>query len=181
MGSELVILDTDHKPVDNGEVFLLPPAIGLSTELLNQNHHQVYYSHIPLYQNRICRRHGDQMERLPGNYFRAHGRFDDSMNLSGIKVSSNQIESVINQLNFVKESAAVTAAPKDGGPSKLIIYAVTHDGCQLKPTEIQSSMQKSIRQNLNPLFKISDLRLIEFLPRTASNKIMRRQLRQNYV
>ena len=181
LGSELVILDTDHKPVDNGEVFLLPPAIGLSTELLNQDHYQVYYSHIPLYQNRICRRHGDQMERLPGNYFRAHGRFDDSMNLSGIKVSSNQIESVINQLNFVKESAAVVAAPKDGGPSKLIIYAVTHDGCQLKPTEIQSSMQKSIRQNLNPLFKISDLRLIEFLPRTASNKIMRRQLRQNYV
>ena len=181
LGSELVILDENHNPIDNGELFLLPPAIGLSTELLNQDHHQVYHSHIPPYQNRTCRRHGDQMERLPGNYFRAHGRFDDSMNLSGIKVSSNQIEGVLNRLDFVKESAAVAVAPKDGGPSKLVIYAVAHDECQLKPTEMQSAMQDTIRRNLNPLFKISDLRLIEFLPRTASNKIMRRQLRQDYV
>ncbi|HIA66185.1 TPA: AMP-dependent synthetase [Candidatus Poribacteria bacterium] len=181
LGSELVILDANHEPVDNGEVFLLPPAMGLSTELLNQDHHQVYYGHIPPYQNRICRRHGDQMERLPGNYFRAHGRFDDSMNLSGIKVSSNQIEGVLNRLDFVKESAAVAVAPKGGGPSNLIIYVVARDGCQLKPTEMQLVMQEAIRRNLNPLFKISDLRLVEFLPRTASNKVMRRQLRQDYV
>jgi len=103
------------------------------------------------------------------------------MNLSGIKVSSNQIEGVLNRLDFVKESAAVAVAPKGGGPSNLIIYVVARDGCQLKPTEMQLVMQEAIRRNLNPLFKISDLRLVEFLPRTASNKVMRRQLRQDYV
>ena len=181
LGSELVILNANHEPTDNGEIFLLPPAVGLSTELLNQDHHQVYYSDIPLYQNRICRRHGDQMERLPGNYFRAHGRSDDSMNLSGIKVSPNQIENELNQLDFVKESAAVAVAPKEGGPSKLIVYVVPHNNYQLNPAEMQSAMQEAIRQNLNPLFKISDLRVIKHLPRTASNKVMRRHLRQNYI
>ena len=181
LGSELVILNTNHEPTDNGEIFLLPPAVGLSTELLNQDNHQEYYSDIPLYQNRICRRHGDQMERLPGNYFRAHGRSDDSMNLSGIKVSPNQIENELNQLDFVKESAAVAVAHKEGGPSKLIVYVVPHNNYQLNPAEMQSAMQEAIRQNLNPLFKISDLRVIKHLPRTASNKVMRRHLRQNYI
>lgn len=32
------------------------------------------------------RRHGDVFERLPGGYYRAHGRSDDTMNLGGIKV-----------------------------------------------------------------------------------------------
>ena len=32
------------------------------------------------------RRHGDIFERLPGGYYKAHGRSDDTMNLGGIKV-----------------------------------------------------------------------------------------------
>lgn len=31
------------------------------------------------------RRHGDEFERLPGGYYRALGRCDDTMNLGGIK------------------------------------------------------------------------------------------------
>ena len=31
------------------------------------------------------RRHGDEVERLPGGYYRALGRCDDTMNLGGIK------------------------------------------------------------------------------------------------
>jgi hypothetical protein len=30
---------------------------------------------------------GDAFERLPGGYYAAHGRVDDTMNLGGIKVS----------------------------------------------------------------------------------------------
>ena len=33
------------------------------------------------------RRHGDEVERLPGGFYVAHGRCDDTMNLGGIKVS----------------------------------------------------------------------------------------------
>ena len=32
------------------------------------------------------RRHGDEVERLPGGFYVAHGRCDDTMNLAGIKV-----------------------------------------------------------------------------------------------
>jgi acyl-coenzyme A synthetase/AMP-(fatty) acid ligase len=34
----------------------------------------------------VLRRHGDEFERTPDGYYRAHGRADDTMNLGGIKV-----------------------------------------------------------------------------------------------
>jgi acetyl-CoA synthetase len=41
-------------------------------------------------------------------------------------------------------------------------------------------MQQVIKTKLNALFRIWDLQLFERLPRTASNKIIRRKLRQDY-
>ena len=50
--------------------------------------------------------------------------------------------------------------------------------------ELMSAMQNVIKLDLNPLFKIHELILTDALPRTASNKVMRRALRdqwyQNY-
>ena len=42
-------------------------------------------------------------------------------------------------------------------------------------------MQQQIRARLNPLFKIQDVVVVEALPRTASNKVMRRELRACYA
>jgi acetyl-CoA synthetase len=41
-------------------------------------------------------------------------------------------------------------------------------------------MQQAIRSELNPLFKIDDVILVDVLPRTASSKIMRRELRARH-
>jgi acetyl-CoA synthetase len=42
-------------------------------------------------------------------------------------------------------------------------------------------MNQAIKDELNPLFKVQDVVLMERLPRTASNKIMRRVLRDEYL
>ena len=182
LGSAFLMRDEEGQETDNGEVFLLPPALGLSSELLNTDHKAVYYDGIPSDSaDRVYRRHGDQIERLANGYFRAHGRVDDAMNLGGIKVSANQIEGVLAQLDFVKESAAIAILPTGGGPSSLVIYLVPDQNNQPEKQEILQIMQQTIRQSLNPLFKISDCCLVEALPRTASNKVMRRKLRQDYL
>jgi acetyl-CoA synthetase len=79
------------------------------------------------------------------------------------------------------ETAAI--AVSHGGPCKLVIYAVVakdsnHDVSD--SVALKSAMQKSIKSNLNPLFGISDVVVTESLPRTASNKVMRRLLRDDY-
>ncbi|WP_414587881.1 AMP-binding protein [Scytonema sp. PCC 10023] len=180
LGLDFVILDADGFPADKGEVFIIPPSIGLSTELLNKDHHQVYFANIPQKHPMPLRRHGDQMERLPNGYCCAHGRVDDTMNLGGIKVSSAEIEQVLNAEEGICETAAIAISPPEGGPSQLVIYAVVAPDMHKNKIALMAALQAAIKQHLNPLFKIYDLIIIDTLPRTASNKVMRRVLRDQY-
>lgn len=180
LGLDFVILDEEGKPSDNGEVFIVPPSIGLSTTLLNQNHHEVYFADAPTGpRGEVLRRHGDQMQKLPDNYWRGRGRADDTMNLGGIKISSAEIEQALASVPNVTETAAV-AISQDAGPSQLVIYAVCSTPPAVEKLDLLAAMQQAIKRELNPLFRIHDLVLVDALPRTASNKVMRRRLREQY-
>ncbi len=181
VGFSWLLLDESGNETSNGEVFFEPPVIGLSTRLINRDHHEVYFAGIssgPSQQ--VLRRHGDQIEALPGGYYRAQGRIDDAMNLGGIKVSSVQIEELLAQANSVREVAAIAVPPEGGGPGQLVIFVVMNVGTELIAEQLHQEMQQIIRTQLNPLFKIHAVREIEQLPRTASNKVMRRKLRDLY-
>ncbi|WP_139956986.1 AMP-binding protein [Flavicella sediminum] len=178
LGSEFVLLDSEGKEAKEGEVFLIPPIMGLSTTLLNKDHYKTYYEGVPNYQGRILRRHGDELQIVSNGYYKANGRVDDAMNLGGIKVSSVQIEALLNGLDFVTESAAIAVAPEEGGPSSLVVYYV--EALEISKEEALNKVQKYIKTELNPLFKVVDLVKINNLPRTASNKIKRKELRLLY-
>jgi len=178
---DIAILNESGEPARNGELYLIPPSIGLSTTLLNKDHHDVYYAHTPHGQHgETLRRHGDQIEQLSGGYWRALGRADDTMNLGGIKVSSAEIETALHSVPDVLETAAIAIAP-GGGPSQLVIYAVLKGTPSVTRSELMAKMQTAIKTDLNPLFKIHDLVFIDAMPRTASNKVMRRTLRDRYL
>lgn len=180
MGLDISILDEEGKPSNTGEVAIIPPSIGLSTELLNANHHDIYYSNMPKGpDNRTLRRHGDCITRLDNGYYSILGRCDDTMNLSGIKISAAEIERVLSGINDITETAAIAVPPAQGGPSQLIIFAVSK--AKLDSDFVKKEMQYKINKQLNPLFKIKEVVFREELPRTASNKIMRRVLRQQFL
>jgi acetyl-CoA synthetase len=178
LGGEFVLLDHNGEENIIGEVFLIPPIMGLSNRLLNKNHHDVYYKGIPKFKGKTIRKHGDELYRLKNNYFKANGRIDDTMNLGGIKIGAVQIEAVVNSLEFIKESAAISVTPKNGGPSELIIYFV--ELSTIPETEALKKVQNCIKSKLNPLFKVVDLVKIDNLPRTASKKVKRKELRKLY-
>jgi acetyl-CoA synthetase len=180
LGLDLVILDEEGSPADSGEVFLVPPSIGLSTTLLNRDHDAVYHDGTPTWEGRPLRRHGDHIEQLGPSSYRALGRVDDTMNLGGIKVSSAEIERVIGSVSGCREAAAIAVSPPGGGPSRLVIYAVPTPGAAVDPARLLEAMQEEIRSHLNPLFRVHDVVVVDGLPRTASNKVLRRSLRAGY-
>jgi acetyl-CoA synthetase len=178
LGLEFEIRGDDHRPAPTGELFLRGPSIGFSTRLLNRDHHAAYYDGVPATADGApLRRHGDEVETLPGGYYRVQGRCDDTMNLGGIKVACAEIERVVNQVEGVLETAAVAAPEAGGGPSRLVVFAVPRPGSERSAAELQGAMQAAVRQRLNPLFHVAEVRLVAALPRTASNKVMRRELR----
>ncbi|MDQ3814866.1 MAG: AMP-binding protein, partial [Armatimonadota bacterium] len=181
LGLDFVVLDDAARPAPEGELFIVPPSIGLSTTLLNKGHHETYFADTPRGPHgETLRRHGDWMEELPGGYWRAHGRADDTMNLGGIKVSCVEIEQALQSVPEVTETAAIAVSP-GGGPSRLVVYAVCSAAQVMSTEELLAAMQQAIKRDLNPLFKIHDLVLIDALPRTASHKVMRRVLRDQYI
>jgi acetyl-CoA synthetase len=180
LGVRLHVLDESGKPASQGEIFIEGPSVGLSTKLLNRDHHDVYFAGCPHGQDgEALRRHGDQIEQFANGYFRAQGRADDTMNLGGVKVSSAEIERCLNTLDPITETAAIAVSPPDGGPSRLVIYTVLTKECSRE--SLLQMTQTQIKERLNPLFKIHDLVIIGALPRTASNKVMRRVLRDLYT
>jgi acetyl-CoA synthetase len=182
LGIDLVIVDDSGAVADEGEVFLVPPSIGMSSALLNRDHHEVYYEGVPAGLGPL-RRHGDHLRREVDGTYRALGRVDDTMNLGGIKVSSAEIETAVAEAHGVAEVAAVAVPPVQGGPDRLILFVVpaSGEGTIDDPDVMRDELQELIRRRLNPLFRIHDVVIVDSLPRTSSNKVMRRMLRSGYT
>lgn len=183
MTTGFVLLDDSHIPLPNdqpciGEIGLFPTYFGASHRLLNADHDAVYFKGMPFYKGMRLRRHGDMLERITGGYYKAHGRSDDTMNLGGIKTSAIEIERVCNRAHEqISETAAISIPSPGGGPEQLAIVAVLKNGPEISVDTLKASLSKAIQTNLNPLFKVSFVKVVSDFPRTSSNKIIRRALR----
>ncbi len=180
LGLDLLLLDENNKLARQGEVALIPPSVGLSTILINKDHHKVYYENMPLSSDgKILRRHGDVLSLDGDGFYKMEGRSDDTMKLNGIKISAIEIENIlVNHISILDDAAAIAVAPEAGGPSLLVIYAVLKSDEPL--VMLKNKMQEIINKQLNPFFKIYDLISISKLPRTDSNKVQRKKLREAY-
>jgi acetyl-CoA synthetase len=179
LGVDIAIIDEDGKPTDDGEAYLVGPSMGLSRRLLNRDHDQVYFAETPIGPNGYpLRKHGDGVKKLPGGGYVVAGRTDDTMNLGGVKVGCAELERALVKLPQVRDVAAVAVPPPGGGPSRLILFIVPRDDATVDEMHLKVATQQAIRQELNPLFKVDQVRLVSALPRTASNKVMRRELRK---
>jgi acetyl-CoA synthetase len=181
LGIDFVVLDEDGRLCragETGEAFLIAPSMGMSTQLINGDNDEVYYASCPTWEGMTLRRHGDRIRVLGDNRFQSDGRSDNTMNLGGIKVGSAEIERCLNHLAGVIDLAAVGIPPVSGGPDRLVLYVVfaeadAHEGAQ-------AVFQQQIKEHLNPLFRVHDVVAVDVLPRTASNKVLHRELRKRY-
>ncbi|KAM1186652.1 hypothetical protein PS2_015466 [Malus domestica] len=189
MGCSLYILGNDGVPIPQnepgvGELALDPVMFGASSTLLNANHYDVYFKGMPIWIGKVLRRHGDVFERTSRGYYHAHGRADDTMNIGGIKVSSVEIERICNAVdNNVLETAAIGVPLAGGGPEQLVIAVVfkNSDNPTADLNQLRMSFNSAVQKKLNPLFKVSKVVPLPSLPRTATNKVMRRILRLQFA
>ena len=194
-GKELLATEEDEEEEErtrhdsnHGELFLLPPALGLSEMLVTGDHEAEYYQHGCNIDGYTClRRHGDYMKIIGKGYFQAIGRADDTMNLAGIKVGSVELERCLAQHPAIMEIAAIGFNPSLGGQTMLVVFVVikastiTAATPQMSTTFIlKSELQQLLREKMNPLLKLHDVVIVESLPKTASHKVMRRSLRNIY-
>eukprot|EP01006_Ploeotia_vitrea_P046173 TRINITY_DN67001_c12_g8_i1.p1 TRINITY_DN67001_c12_g8~~TRINITY_DN67001_c12_g8_i1.p1 ORF type:complete len:777 (+),score=94.08 TRINITY_DN67001_c12_g8_i1:33-2363(+) len=189
LGSDLCLLNTEGKEAaegEDGELFLTVPSIGLSQKLLNLDHHTVFFKGCPRHPRtgQLLRRHGDQVRRLGKGFYQSEGRADDTMNLGGIKISSAELERAVNRHASVSESACIAVTKPDEGTDVLVVYIVLDaavDAAKVDASALKGEFQQLISKNLNPLFRVFDVQIIDALPKTATQKVMRRHLRTAYM
>lgn len=180
LGLDWVLLREDGTPAatgEPGELFLVPPSIGLSQRLLNADHERVYYAGCPRGpRGEVLRRHGDRFVALTHGFTKAEGRVDDTMNLGGIKVGSLELERVLARHPSIAECAAVGVRPEGEGAERLVVFVVPRG--EVSGDALRPELDAELARELNPLFRIHEVRLTDALPRTASNKLMRRKLQE---
>jgi acetyl-CoA synthetase len=191
LGTDLYLPDKETADARKGEVFIVMragkkecPPMGLSTELLNFNHHDKYFERgMKSKEGYLLREHGDVIDTLPGGLYRSGGRSDDGININGIKTSSLDIENYIKDARIpgLREVAAVGVRPPDGGEDWLVIFAVKDESAALSAEALKSPVREAIKARNPQLARVHDVVLIEKLPLTASGKLRRRFLQDSYL
>ena len=170
-GYQLVLLDADAKPSDEGEISIplaqRPAGLMRGYQLDDGSIEAItgdYY------------RTGDVASRDADGYFTYVGRADDVFKASDYRISPFELESVLIEHPAVAE-AAVVPAPD---PIRLAVpkaYITLAGGANGSP-EIALSIFRHLRDRLAPYKRIRRLEFSD-LPKTISGKIRRVELRQS--
>jgi benzoate-CoA ligase family protein len=119
--------------------------------------------------------HDKFMVDLDG-YFWYAGRTDDMMKVSGQAVWPTEVEGILQEHPAVLESG-VTGAEDDEGLLKPVAYVVLKDGREPSP-ELARELQEFVKRNAAPHKYPRAVVFLETLPKTATGKIKRFELRE---
>jgi benzoate-CoA ligase len=98
------------------------------------------------------------------------------MKVSGMVVWPSEVEAVLQGHPAVLESG-VAAAPDEEGLTKPYAYVVLKDGHKPSP-ELAKELQDFVKKNAAPYKYPRWVEFVEALPKTATGKIKRFQLRE---
>ena len=119
---------------------------------------------------------GDGARRDEDDYFWITGRVDDVLNVSGHRLGTAEIESVLVAHPKISE-AAVVGYPHDLKGQGIYVYIIPMAG-----TEVTEALTKEVRDwvraELSPIATPDYIHWSADLPKTRSGKIMRRILRK---
>jgi len=171
------IVDLDGKPVPDGQqgyLILRKPWPSMLRGLYRdpERYQESYWSRYPgSYFT------GDAAHRDRDGYYWVLGRVDDVINVSGHRMSTMEVESVMVRHRAVAEAAAV-GRPDDLKGQALVVFCTVKGGASAPAAELAQELRAWVAQEIGAFARPEEVRIVEGLPKTRSGKIMRRLLRE---
>ena len=109
-------------------------------------------------------------------YFWILGRVDDSINVSGHRLSTAEIEAVLASCPEVAE-AAVVPMPHALKGEGIYAYVVTRDEVPWSD-DVRKKLRDTVRRDIGALASPEYIQFVEAMPKTCSGKVIRRMLRK---
>lgn len=121
-------------------------------------------------------RTGDVYDKDAEGFYTHCGREDDRFKVAGLWVVPSDVESVILKHPGVLE-AGVVGAPSPTGLVKPFVFVVARDGAA-GPAALQAELRRLVEADLAPHQRPREIVIVPELPRTATGKLQRFQLRE---
>lgn len=116
--------------------------------------------------------HGDWASIDSEGFWYLHGRSDDTLNVAGKRIGPAEVESVAVALDEVVMAAAV-GVPDEVKGEMIALYLVPAPGIE-PDTGLTERVYAELDETLGKAFRPKSIRWVDDLPRTRSQKIMRR-------
>jgi acetyl-CoA synthetase len=165
-GFGLEVVDEDGRPASDGELTLDPATV--------PTFFRGYLGEAP--HNRAVWRTGDRVRRDEDGFLWFEGRLDDVILSAGYRIGPFEVESALVEHPAVAEAAAVAAPDAERGA---IVKAVVvlRPGHAPGPA-LAKELQDHVKQATAPYKYPRVVEFVDDLPKTASGKIRRADLRE---
>ncbi|KAH8584877.1 acetyl-coenzyme A synthetase [Cryptosporidium sp. chipmunk genotype I] len=127
---------------------------------------------------------GDGVLRDQDGYLWITGRIDDTINVSGHRLSSKEIEDALTNHVGIAEAAAV-AIEHDVKGNALVCFVVLKDSGKKifdinnsSPHPFEPELRMCVRTQIGPVATPDHIIVVENIPKTRSGKVVRRLLRK---
>jgi acetyl-CoA synthetase len=174
-GMGAIVIDEAGHPVATGQVgelALSVPSIGLTRGFWRdpERYLETYWTQVPgLWV------HGDFASIDKGGFWFIHGRSDDTIKIAGKRTGPAEVEAALLATGTVFEAAAV-GVPDPIKGSAVVCVCVPARGMTSSP-ELVEKLRKAVVAALGASFRPKDILWVSDLPKTRTQKIMRRLVR----
>ncbi len=176
-GNEIAVVDdegNDVKAGEEGSLVIKSPWPGMVAGVLNdpERFTETYWLK---YKKQGWYFTGDSAKKDEDGYYWIIGRVDDVIKVSGYRLGTAEIESVMVSHPAVAEAAAV-AVPHSLKGNAIHIFAILKKDATITK-DLEHELVDHVVTHLGPIARPEEVRIVDQLPKTRSGKIMRRVLK----
>ncbi|HLO57595.1 MAG TPA: acetate--CoA ligase [Bacteroidales bacterium] len=176
-GNEVAVVDDKGNEVragEEGNLVIKNPWPGMTAGVYRDPERfvETYWSK---YKDKGWYLTGDSAKKDENGYFWIIGRVDDVIKVSGYRLGTAEIESVMISHPAVAESAAV-AVPHDIKGNAIHMFVIIKKGFEAS-RELEQELGKHVVDHLGSIARPEAVKIVDSLPKTRSGKIMRRVLK----
>ena len=170
LGVNIEILNATGKqlgPNEQGELVCSSPFPSMPLAFLNDETGEKYSSaYFDQYEGKWHQ--GDFAEWTPTGGIIIHGRSDATLNPGGVRIGTAEIYSVVDALEEVNESVAITQ--EWDGDNRIVLFVIT-SGTNELDTALKEKIKTALRNQASPRHVPAIIIPVLDLPRTRSGKL----------
>jgi len=124
--------------------------------------------------------HGDLALHDDQGYFYILGRSDDTLKIAGKRLGPAEVEEILLALKEVSEAAAIGVADPSKG-QKLVVFVIASPDYKGEAAALELLIKDHVANRMGKPFRPSQVYIMKDLPKTRSQKVMRRLIRNIFM